>query len=100
VQNYLDESNIGGLLAEALTADVEAILADQTSFVSADTAKKRALANVLGTTRPAFPQPPRSPFPIVIAFLTVLYYTRKIRSSDPRSERGAFSSSGRNIHHS
>lgn len=36
--DYLDESNIGGLLSEALTADVQAILADQTSFVSADTA--------------------------------------------------------------
>lgn len=35
---YLDEANVGGLLAEALTADVEAVLADQTGAVSADTA--------------------------------------------------------------
>ena len=35
---YLDEANVGGLLAEALTADVEAVLADQTSGVGADAA--------------------------------------------------------------
>lgn len=35
---YLDESNVRGLLSEALTADVQAILADQTSFVGANTA--------------------------------------------------------------
>jgi hypothetical protein len=35
---YLDESNVRGLLSEALTADVQSIFADQTSFVSADTA--------------------------------------------------------------
>jgi hypothetical protein len=35
---YLDESNIRGLLSEALTADVQTILSDQTSFVGADTA--------------------------------------------------------------
>ncbi|KAE9372379.1 hypothetical protein N431DRAFT_241661 [Stipitochalara longipes BDJ] len=35
---YLDESNVCGLLSEALTANVQAILADQTSLVSADTA--------------------------------------------------------------
>lgn len=36
----LDEANVVGLLAEALTADVEAVLADQTSTVSADAAVK------------------------------------------------------------
>lgn len=36
--SYLDEANVGGLLAEALTADVQAVLADQTSGVGADAA--------------------------------------------------------------
>jgi len=35
---YLDEANVGGLLSEALTADVQAVLADETSLVLADTA--------------------------------------------------------------
>lgn len=35
---YLDETNVGGLLAEALTADVQAVLADETSRVGADAA--------------------------------------------------------------
>lgn len=35
---YLDESNIGSLLSEALTADVEAVLADETGLVGADAA--------------------------------------------------------------
>lgn len=35
---YLDESNIGSLLTEALTADVQTILADETGLVCADTA--------------------------------------------------------------
>jgi hypothetical protein len=35
------ETNILGVLAEALTADVHAILADQTTLVRADTAAKR-----------------------------------------------------------
>ena len=37
-ESYLDETNVGALLAEALTADVEAVLADQTSGVGADAA--------------------------------------------------------------
>jgi hypothetical protein len=37
--SYLDESNIGGLLSEALTADVEAVLADETGLVGADAAR-------------------------------------------------------------
>ena len=37
-RTYLDEANVGALLAEALTADVEAVLADQTSGVGADAA--------------------------------------------------------------
>ena len=36
--SYLDETDISALLAEALTADVEAVLADKTSLVGADTA--------------------------------------------------------------
>lgn len=35
---YLDETNVGGLLTEALTADDEAVLPDQTSLVRADAA--------------------------------------------------------------
>jgi len=35
---YLDEANVGGLLTEALTADVESVLADETGLVGADTA--------------------------------------------------------------
>ena len=37
-ESYLDETNVGGLLTEALTADVQAVLADQTSGVGADAA--------------------------------------------------------------
>jgi hypothetical protein len=35
---YLDESDVGRLLTEALTAHVEAVLADETGLVGADTA--------------------------------------------------------------
>ena len=35
---YLDESDVGGLLAEALTADVKTVLADETGLVGADAA--------------------------------------------------------------
>jgi hypothetical protein len=35
------EANIVGVLAEALTADVEVVLADETSLVSADAARER-----------------------------------------------------------
>ena len=34
----LVETDVGGLLTEALTADVQAILADETGLVGADTA--------------------------------------------------------------
>ena len=34
----LDETNVGRLFAEALTADVETVLADETSLVGANTA--------------------------------------------------------------
>lgn len=37
----LDEANVGGLLTEALTADVEAVLADETGLVGADAAMKQ-----------------------------------------------------------
>jgi hypothetical protein len=45
--SYLDETNVGALLAEALTADVEAVLADETSGVGADAAVSTVLAFVL-----------------------------------------------------
>lgn len=38
---YLDEPNVLALLPEALTADVQAILADQTGRVGADAAVER-----------------------------------------------------------
>ena len=37
-RTHLDEANVGRLLTEALAADVEAILADQTMGVAAHTA--------------------------------------------------------------
>jgi hypothetical protein len=42
---YFDESNVRSLLSEALTADVQAILADQTSLVGADTALSQLSAS-------------------------------------------------------
>jgi ABC-type cobalt transport system substrate-binding protein len=45
-KSYLDETNVGALLAEALTADVQAILADETSRVGADAAVSTSLATV------------------------------------------------------
>lgn len=36
--SYLCESNVGALLTETLTADVQAVLSDETSLVCADTA--------------------------------------------------------------
>jgi hypothetical protein len=44
--SYLDETDVGALLAEALTADVEAVLADETSRVRADAAIKKLSAGV------------------------------------------------------
>jgi hypothetical protein len=41
VDAYLDEANVGGLLTEALTADVQAVLADETSLVGADAAVEK-----------------------------------------------------------
>ena len=37
----LDEPNVLGVLAEALAADVHAVLADQTTLVRADTAAEK-----------------------------------------------------------
>lgn len=37
---YLDESDVCGSLAEALTADEESVLADETSWMGADAAVK------------------------------------------------------------
>jgi hypothetical protein len=47
-ESYLDETNVGGLLTEALTADVQAVLADETSRVGADAAVSTSLATVPG----------------------------------------------------
>ena len=38
VNAYLDETNVGGLLTEALTADVQAVLANETGGVGANAA--------------------------------------------------------------
>jgi hypothetical protein len=45
-KSYLDETNVGALLAEALTANVQAVLADETSRVGADAAVSTSLARV------------------------------------------------------
>jgi len=45
----LDETNVLALFPEALTADVQAILADQTGFVGADAASAGALPEGTGT---------------------------------------------------
>lgn len=37
---YLDEANVVGVLPEALTADVQVVLADDTTLVAAHTAAK------------------------------------------------------------
>lgn len=39
----LVEADVGGLLTEALTADVQAVLADETGLVSADTAMEEPM---------------------------------------------------------
>ncbi len=44
--SYLDEANVGTLLTEALTADVEAVLADETGLVGADTAVRSSVSQV------------------------------------------------------
>jgi len=45
----LDKSNIGGLLTEALTANVETVFSDETGLVCADTAGAGSLAVGSGT---------------------------------------------------
>jgi hypothetical protein len=55
--SYLDEANVGALLAEALTANVEAVLADETSRVGAHAAVSTSLAIVLSQTFLRLPQP-------------------------------------------
>ena len=44
--SYLDEANVGALLTEALAADVEAVLADETGLVGADTAVRSSVSQV------------------------------------------------------
>jgi hypothetical protein len=43
---YLVETNIVGIFTEALTADVQVILADQAGLMGADTAKKVNITSV------------------------------------------------------
>jgi len=43
VYSYLGEANVGSLLTEALTADVEAVLADETGLVGAHAAVRLVL---------------------------------------------------------
>lgn len=53
----LVEANVGGLLTEALTADVQAVLADETGLVSADTAvEEPMLASLLLVLRSRSPR--------------------------------------------
>lgn len=40
LNNYLVETDIAGVLTEALTAEVELVLADQSGSLAADTAKE------------------------------------------------------------
>ena len=57
---YLGEANVGRLLTEALTADVQAVLADETGLVSADTA---AVLLALSSMLPFYPVQPMFPLP-------------------------------------
>jgi len=56
--SYLDETDVGALLAEALTADVEAVLADETSGVGADAAVEAMSAIVVCQCFPSICQFP------------------------------------------
>lgn len=49
---HLDEADEVSLLTESLTADVEAVLADETVVVAGDTAGARALAVLAGVAEP------------------------------------------------
>jgi hypothetical protein len=40
INAYLDEANVRGFFTEALPTDIEAVFANETSFVSADTAMR------------------------------------------------------------
>jgi hypothetical protein len=58
---YLDEANVGGLLTEALAADVESILADQTGLMGADAAirfRKKKIVSISVSFRVHIPRPP------------------------------------------
>lgn len=45
-KNYLLETDLGGTLTEALTAEVQSVLADQTGLVGADTAVKEYFVSI------------------------------------------------------
>lgn len=50
VNAYLDETNVGGLLTEALTADVQAVLADETGGVGANAAVKGKVVSQMSSS--------------------------------------------------
>lgn len=76
VFSYLGEANVVGLLTEALTADVEAVLADETSRVGADTAKQRRknaqLAAILQFVRQKFECEAVFPCSVIFANFPIL----------------------------
>lgn len=45
-KKYLLETDLGGALTEALTAEVQSVLADQTGLVGADTAVKQYFVSI------------------------------------------------------
>jgi hypothetical protein len=49
---YLDEANVCGAFSEALTADVQAIFADETSAMRADTATHELLVSLSNSFLP------------------------------------------------
>ena len=60
----LVEANVGGLLTEALTADVQAVLADETGLVGADTAvQKTNVSSCFLCCQSASCIPPNAQFP-------------------------------------
>ena len=49
---YLDETNVGRVLTETLTAHVQVVLADESSLMSANSALARAFSVFLGVGVP------------------------------------------------
>ena len=78
---YLGEANVGGLLTEALTADVEAVLADETGLVRADAAVNVQSVHVLAPF-PCLANPPV----LLPSLLSRTLSAAKISCSSPRDE--------------